>query len=136
MHSPYLAKENAVKRTYWLIVLGLSILTAGTASYLSTAQARTASEGSRWEYAWMYLPAEGSPVFSQAEREVTVFPSSESLSGAVDSIQQGPRHYKLQTRSVRDDSAAALDIAGQDGWEAVSAVPYRGGIRVLLRRPA
>ena len=98
------------------------------------AQARPEPGGVRFEYAWVYLPAEGQPVFSQAEREVTILPSSESLSGAVSSVQQGMRNYKLQTRSVRDDSAAALDIAGRDGWEAVSALAYGKGVKVLLKR--
>jgi hypothetical protein len=83
----------------------------------------------------MYIPADGAPVFTTAEREVTILPSSEKLSGAVDSVQQGMRRYKIQVRSARDDGAGALDIAGKDGWEAVSVAPYQRGLKVLLKRP-
>ena len=118
------------------LVLVLALLVACGAPLVLEARAQGQRIAFRWEYAWVYLPTDGAPVFTRAERAVTVLPSSERLSGAVDSVRQGLRKYKIQVRSKRDDSAAALDIAGQEGWEAVSVVPYRAGLKVLLKRPA
>lgn len=123
-------------RIFWLVLLVAGILVVGGGWLVLEARAQGRYTGPRWEYAWVYLPEEGQPVFSRAEREVTIGPSSERLSGGVDSIQQGMRSYKLQTRSIRDDAAAALDIAGQEGWEAVGVVEYEDGLKVLLKRRA
>jgi hypothetical protein len=116
-----------------LMVLGILLVVGGLAILQARAQGTQSS--ARWEYAWMLLPASGPPVFSRAEREVTILPSVERLSGALESVELGQRSYRIQTRSVRDDAAAALDIAGQDGWEAVAVVPYHDGLKVLLKRP-
>ena len=124
-----------MKQSYWLILLGVITLAAVAGSFIVTAQAQTDRRAFRFEYAWMYLPDDGRPVFSRAEIEITILPSSERLSGAVESREQGMRRYTLETRSARDDAAAALDIAGQAGWEAVSAVSHGKGIKVLLKRP-
>jgi hypothetical protein len=136
--AAYSPKEDKTMKPTWKllsIVLVLLVLSVGGTSLILEAQAQGRQSGSRWEYAWVHLPANGAPVFTRAEREITVLPSSELLSGAVDSVQQGLRSYKIQVRSARDDSAAALDIAGQDGWEAINVVAYRDGLKVLLKRP-
>jgi hypothetical protein len=122
--------------TFWLTLSGLGVLLVVGASLALEARGQQQPTRAQWEYAWMFLPAQGPPVFSRAEREVTVLPSSELLSGAVESVQQGPRGYRLKVRSVRDDAAAALDIAGQDGWNAIAVVPYHDGLKVLLKRRA
>jgi len=123
-----------VKRLYCLAFLAALCLCATTLSLLTSAKAATEDEPIRFQYAWMYLPDNGLPVFSEAETEVTISPVGK-LSDSVQSVQQGLRGYKLQSRSARDDGVAALDIAGQRSWEAVSAVPSGNGIRVLLKRP-
>jgi len=115
------------------MVLGILLVIGGL--LILEARAQGPPSSLRWEYAWMLLPAQGPPVFTRAEREVTILPSSELLSGAVESIEQGSRGYKIKVRSVRDDTAAALDIAGLDGWDAVAVVPYHDGLKVLLKRP-
>ncbi len=126
-------------RTAWkplsVTLLLAALIAVGALVVLEAAAQTPRPESVRWEYAWVYVPAEGAPVFTTAERELTILPSSEPLSGAVDSVQQGLRKYKVQSRSVRDDGAGALDIAGSEGWEAVGLVAYRSGVKVLLRRP-
>lgn len=117
------------------VVAALTFLGVAGVSLVLEARAQAQPAAARWEYAWVYIPADGPPVFARAERELTILPSSERLSGAVDSVQQGLRRYKIQARSARDDAAGALDIAGQSGWEAVGVAAYRNGLKVLLKRP-
>ena len=107
----------------WCVVLVLSVLTIGGTSVVLEARAQGQRSGVCWEYAWVDLPADGIPMFASAERATAMPPTRDRV--ARESVEQ----------MLQRNSAAALDAAGQQGWEAIGIVPTREGVKVLLKRP-
>jgi len=120
--------------TIGLMVAGAVVLATAGMGLLMEARGQQRSAGITYEYAWLYLPDTGPAVLAQAERQISISNPSERLSTSVETIRQGQYSYRLEFRTVRDDHAAALDIAGQEGFLAIAVVPYKEGVKVLLRR--
>lgn len=95
------------------LVLVLALLAACGAPLVLEARAQGQRSTVRWEYAWVDFPSRGVPVFASAKRAVPLPADAKWLCGA-----------------------AALDVPGREGWEAVGIVPVRNGVKVLLKRPA
>ncbi len=124
-----------MKQMHWLVMLAALSIVVNATPLIMPTQARTGTRTVRFEYAWVHLPNEGRPRLIEAEGETTVYPSRNTLSGLPRNLREGPKGYRLQTRPVRSDQAGVLDIAGQDGWEAVNMISDLQGIKVLLKRP-
>jgi hypothetical protein len=124
-----------MKQMHWFIVLAVVSLAIHARLFIVPTQARNDEPGVRFEYAWMYLPDKGLPILKQAESETKIYPSTDTGSGLIKNMRKGLGGYRLQTSLVRNYAAGALDIAGQDGWEAVNIISNADGSNVLLKRP-
>ena len=123
-----------MKQMYLLVVVALVSLAISAKLFIVPTQAQNDKPNVRFEYAWLYLSNKGLPILKQTESETKIHPSNARGSGLTSNMRKGLGGYKLQSSSVRNDTAGALDIAGYDGWEAVSIVSNSGGIDVLLKR--
>jgi hypothetical protein len=123
-----------MKQMHLLVVVALVSLAISAKLFIVPTQARNQKPNVRFEYAWLYLPNKGLPILKQTESETTIHPSNDRGSGLTSNMRKGLGGYKFQSSSVRNDAAGALDIAGYDGWEAVSIAPNADGINVLLKR--
>lgn len=124
-----------MKQMHWFVVLVVVSVAINARCFLVPTQAKTDQPKAQFEYAWMYLPNEGLPILKQTESQTKILPSNDRGSGLTKNMTKGLAGYRLQTSSVRNDAAGALDIAGQNGWEAVSVIPNEKGMNVLLKRP-
>jgi len=129
--------ETKKRRIGWVLAACLGAAGALGALGVHRGLAPAAAESPRglagWEYATLLL-GDGPPVFSRRDSRVTITPGPGTPSGAVTSRRQGFEGYFLEVRSVRDVQVAALDVVGDEGWEAVSVTPTDDGLLVLLKR--
>jgi len=72
--------------------------------------------------------------FFEADRQSTINPPLNRLSGNVTRTDPSGERYTTATRIVRNHDVAALNLFGSQGWEAVSVVLRGEGLLVLLKR--
>jgi hypothetical protein len=108
----------------WFVLFVLAVLAIGGTSVVLQARAQGQQSGVRWEYAWVDLPTNGAPMLTCADRREPILLSTEEYR----------RRFSDPEGLMRTRIAGALDIAGQEGWEAVGVVALQDGLKVLLKR--
>lgn len=116
------------------IVLFLGLLAVTVLWLTREASAQFAGGSAQYEYLLLVLDDQRPAVLTAGER-VEIQPPARLPSGRISDPGVSNSNYSLRTIEERHVSVGALNILGDQGWEAVSTVPYgNGGTAVLMKR--
>lgn len=126
-------------RNTTITVLFIAFLIGGAAWLTRDASAQLQGPFAgepQYEYLLLVLD-DNRPVALTAGERVEIVPPARLPSGRIDDPGVSNNSYSVRTVDERHVSVGALNLLGEQGWEAVSTVPYgNGATAVLLKRRA
>ena len=121
-------------RLTWMVVSAAVLVVSVWAVRRGASAGAPGQAAGKWAYARVFI-SEGKVTLYEAEREATVHPPRNRLSGNVARGNISGDQYTTSSKVVRDNEIGALNLLGSQGWEAVAVTPIDKGFMILRKRP-
>ena len=121
-------------RLTWMVAAAAVLVVSAWAVRRGTSASTTPQPGTKWAYARVVIRG-GTVTLHEAEKESTVQPPQNRLSGNIARGNISGDQYTMSSKVVRDNEIGALNLLGSQGWEAVSVTGTGNDRTILMKRP-
>ena len=130
----YVSSDSAAMTRSTPIVLAAFIVLFAITLWLShDASAQFNAASPQFEYLLLVLD-EAKPVALTAGDRVEITPPARLPTGRIEDPGVSNNSYSLRSIEERHVSVGALNLLGDQGWEAVNSVPYANGATAILMK--